>query len=197
MKKVLIPIEVSARHIHLAAKDMEILFGRGHQLQQQKKISQPGQYAAQEVLKVQGPKGALADVRVVGPTRSTTQVELSVTDCYALGVQPHLLVSGDLRASGGGLTLVGPAGSLELKSGVIVPIRHLHIAPDQAAKLHLRHLETISLRAGTKRNVIFNNVTVRSREGIDALALHLDTDEANAAGVRHGDFAEVLDTKKT
>lgn len=187
MKEIQIPIEISARHIHVTQEDLEILFGDGYKLSNLKDISQPNQFAAEEVLKLVGPKATLSKVRIVGPVRNQSQVELAATDCFQLGIESQVFRSGDLKDSPGGLTLVGSKGKVELNSGVIVAQRHLHISPKQAEEFGLKHLDNIKIRTNGMRGLIFDNVVVRSREGKDELAVHLDTDEANAAGVKHGD----------
>lgn len=187
-----IPIEISARHLHLSQADVNILFGKNYQLNSLKPVSQPGQFATKETAKVVGPKGVYEKVRIVGPVRPDTQVELSITDCFYLGIQPKILVSGDIENSVGGLKLIGPAGEVELRKGVLVAKRHLHISPSEAEDLKLKHLDVISIQTTGQRSVIFNNVVVRSRAGVDKLAMHIDTDEANAAGIKSGDFGEII-----
>ncbi|MFA6098595.1 MAG: phosphate propanoyltransferase [Patescibacteria group bacterium] len=192
MANIKIPIEISARHIHLGNNDLEKLFGKGYALQPLKKISQPGQYAAKEALKVVGPKNLFKEVRIVGPNREKTQFELSVTDCYYLGIKPMLALSGENGGVNDSVTLVGPAGSVELKTGVIVAKRHLHITPSLAKDWGLKHLQEVAVRIEGERKLVFNKVIVRSRAGVDDLALHLDTDEANAAGIKPGDQGILL-----
>jgi len=182
-----IPVEISARHLHLSPENLKILFGPEVKLKVAKEISQPGQFAAEQCLRIVGPKGNFEKVRVVGPTREHTQVELSITDCFKLGIEPKIAISGDYDNSLGGVELVGPVGRIKLEKGVIVAQRHLHISPNKAAELGLSHMDIISVKAKGQRSIIFNNVVVRSREGIDEMALHLDTDEANAAGLKPGD----------
>lgn len=187
-----IPIEISARHLHLAQHDLDILFGPNYELSVYKEISQPNQFASEEKVKLIGPKGELNNVRIVGPIRKETQIELSITDCYYLGIEPNIAISGDLDNSSGGVKVKGVAGEINLNKGVIVAKRHLHISPKQAKEAGLKHLDNVSVKIFGKRELIFNNVAVRSRKGIDNLALHLDTDEANAAGVKHGQDAELI-----
>jgi putative phosphotransacetylase len=179
-----IPVEVSAHHVHLTAQDIATLFGAGHALTHFKEVSQPGQFASKETVVLRGPKGEISGVRIVGPARERTQVELSLTNCRTMGVDPVFRVSGELDGAGGGVAIVGPNGEVEVQEGVIVALRHLHIEPAKAAELGVRHLDRITVRIGGERGVTLHHVVVRSREGFDALALHLDTDEGNAAGVR-------------
>jgi putative phosphotransacetylase len=187
-----IPIEVSVRHLHVSKEDLEKLFGPEYALNVQRKISQPGQFAAQESVKIIGPKGILPTVRIIGPVREQTQLELSITDGFLLGIHPTVKVSGELEGSVGDVTLVGPGGSIEMKQGVIVAQRHLHLSPTQAAKFGLKHLDIVSVKVSGQRALVFNNVVVRSREGVDELSFMIDTDEANAAGVRQGEFGELI-----
>jgi len=186
-----ISIEISARHIHLSQVDADILFGKNYRLNSMKTISQPGQFATEEEIKIIGPKGAYEKVRIVGPIREDTQVELSITDCFHLGIKPKVLISGDIENSVGGLKIIVPAGEVKLKKGVLVAKRHLHISPSEAEELNLKHLDKISVKVEGERSVVFNNVVVRSREGIDKQAMHIDTDEANAAHVKPGDMVEI------
>ena len=192
MASKLIPIEVSGRHLHISEADYKKLFGPDHQLQVLKKLSQPGQFACVETVRVIGPAGEFPAVRIVGPVRSQTQLELSLTDCLSLGIAPKVRVSGDLEKSNGDVTLTGQAGQVELKKGVIVAQRHLHIAPLSAKTLGLKHLDLVSVKTLGQRSVLFEQVVVRSRENIDELAFMIDTDEANAAGVKTGDQGELI-----
>ena len=183
----IVPIEVSARHVHLSAADAATLFGAGYELTSEKAISQPGQFAARETVRVVGPKNSFDRVRIIGPLRPETQVEISMTDGYMLGIKPVMARSGVLENSTGGLTIIGPQGEIKMTKGIIVAQRHLHISPAQAKEWSLHNLDIISIRVDGPRAVIFNKVVVRAREGIDTLSFMLDTDEANAAGVAQGD----------
>lgn len=187
-RKVL--IEISARHVHLSSEHFNYLFGTGAKLTEYKKISQPNQFAAAEFVTVAGPGGKL-QVRVVGPIRKETQVELTVTECRLLGIKPELRVSGDLAGTPG-CKLEGPEGSIEIENGVIVAQRHLHISPVQADALQLKHGDVISIKTNGTRPVTFHDVYVRSRPGIDELSFMLDTDEANAAGVKQGEEGVIV-----
>lgn len=176
-------VEVSARHIHLSSRDLARLFGKNYQLKVLRKISQPGQFAAQETVKLVGPKGAFPRVRVVGPVRSATQVEISVTDSLRLGINPLMRMSGDLKGTTGGLRVIGPRGSIKLNRGVIIAQRHLHLEPLLAKKYGLKHRSTVCVEIPGKRSLIFRQVVVRSRLGIDKLSFQIDTDEGNTAGI--------------
>lgn len=183
-------IGVSARHLHICQGDLERLFGPGHELSPFKELGQPGQFAAKECVLVAGPKGALQKVRILGPVRPQTQVEISRTDSYALGLKAPLRHSGKLEGSAAA-ALVGPAGSVELAGGVIVAARHLHIEPARAAALGLKDKQIVRMICRGEREVVFGNVLVRCGEGHQS-EFHLDTDEANSAGVNTGDLAEIL-----
>lgn len=185
-----VSIEISARHIHLSTEHLEGLFGKGAELHIYKKISQPNQFAAEEKVVLVGPKGKLG-LRVVGPLRSETQVELSASDCRALGLPVVLRVSGNLDSTAGAI-LEGPQGKVELKQGVIVAQRHLHINPKQAALFDLKHGDVISIKTSGTRLVTFHDVFVRSREGVDEMSFMIDTDEANAAGLKGGEEGIII-----
>lgn len=179
-----IPVGVSARHLHVTKQDLETLFGPGYELTVYKPVGQPGQYAANERVTLIGPKRQFENVRILGPIRPESQIEVSTTDSVALGIQAPVLYSGNLAGSGT-LTVVGPKGTVEMKEKVIVAGRHLHCTPAEAEELGLKDKELISIRCGDTRSVIFEKVLVRVRPDF-ALEFHIDTDEANAAGVRGG-----------
>ena len=176
-----IPIEVSARHIHLSKKDAEILFGKNYKLTRLKTLSQQTDFAAQETVAVSGEKGELPRVRIIGPYRNATQLELSKTDAIAIGVEPVLRLSGNVKGTPG-VTLKGPKGEVKLKQGVIMTHRHLHANPLDAKKLGVKHNDFVSIKIGGDREMILSKLIVRVDERF-SLALHIDADEANAAGV--------------
>lgn len=178
MKKVI--AEISARHIHLSRAHLDKLFGKGYEMKAIKELSQPGEYAADERVEVVGPKKTLM-MRIVGPARKQTQIELALTDARALGVKPEFRVSGDLKGSPGGVTLKGPVGSVKLTTGVIIPLRHLHISLEQAKKWRLKNGQKVKARVGGPRGMEIREITVRI--GNYSTSIHLDTDEANAAGL--------------
>ena len=231
-----IPIEVSARHCHLSQKDLDILFGKGYKLTPIKDLSQREQYAAKEVLEVQTPSswglpphfdftfGKAPDhnqMRILGPVREHTQVELSWSDCLSAGIEPRVLVSGDLEQSAGGLILVGPQGEVKLNREIIVPQRHIHCGSDRARELGLKHGQIVSVRvintllltkegpgevsslpyeggaggglskAFPIRSITFHNVIIRTHPTFD-WQMHLDTDEGNAAGIKMMGMGEVI-----
>ncbi|MBU1109651.1 MAG: phosphate propanoyltransferase [Candidatus Riflebacteria bacterium] len=181
---------VSNRHLHVSQADLEILFGKGSELKQLKPLSQPGQFAAEETVLLVGPKGSIEKCRILGPVRPSTQVEVSVTDCFKLGVKPIVRDSGN-TANTPGCVLVGPKGAVTLKEGVIVAARHIHISAIDAPKFGLKDMDRVSIKSSGPRSVVFNNVLVRVSDKF-ALDFHLDTDEANAAGISNGDMVEIV-----
>jgi len=184
-----IKVEVSARHGHLSQKDLEKLFGQGYNFKVLKNISQPGQFAAKEEVKIIGPKAELK-VRIVGPVRQQTQIELAATDCYHLGIKPVLRVSGDIKNTPGAV-LAGPKGQVKINQGVIVAQRHLHLAASEAKQLKLKNGQEVSMRVGGPRSVAFHQVIVRSGAG-HKKSFQIDTDESNACGWRSGMTGELI-----
>lgn len=174
-----IPIETSARHLHLCREDFEKLFGEGKDLTPKKELSQPGQYLAEERLTVVGPKGTFKNVGIIGPLRSATQMEISVTDARKLGVPVVIRQSGDI-ADTPGMTLVSDKGSIDVPQGIIVAKRHIHMTPEQAMRMHVRDNEEVFvITESYHRSLIYANVVVRVDKSF-RLAMHVDTDEANA-----------------
>lgn len=188
--RIFVPVASSARHIHLCRADVEKLFGKGYQLQKFRDLSQPGQFACKEQLTVVGPKGQLQKVRVLGPERKATQVEIAFTDSFALGIRPPVRMSGKTSGTPG-CKLIGPAGEAEISEGVIVAARHLHLSAAQAAMFGLKDGQSISLRSEGERAVVFENVIVRAGNGHD-MEVHIDTDEANAAAMAGSTMMEVI-----
>jgi len=174
-----IPISASVRHIHLSREHVEALFGAGHQLTPAKELSQPGQFACEEVVTLHGPKSSIAKVRVLGPERNETQVEISRTDEFKLGIDAPIRPSGQLEGTPG-LRLEGSAGSVELEKGVIQAGRHIHMTPADAERFGVQDRQWVMVRVGGERGIIYDDVLVRVKESY-ALDMHLDTDEANAA----------------
>lgn len=185
----LVPVGLSNRHAHLSKEHIEILFGAGYDLTKFKDLSQPGQYAANEKIKVVGPKGSL-EMRVLGPARGESQVEVSLTDGFVLGVVPPVRDSGDTAGSPG-CKLVGPAGEVEIEKGVIAASRHIHMHTSDAEAFGLKDKDVVSVKIEGKRGLVFDNVLVRAHETF-ALEFHLDIDEGNAAGLKNGDKVAVL-----
>ncbi|KPU26392.1 propanediol utilization protein [Caloranaerobacter sp. TR13] len=189
MRKEL-PIALSNRHVHLSKEHIEKLFGEGYELTKMKDLSQPGQFAAEEKIDVVGPKGTLKGVRVLGPARGATQVEISLTDGFKLGVVPPVRNSGDLAGSPGA-KLVGPKGEVELKEGIIAAARHIHMHTDDAEDFGVKDKDIVKVRVGGERGLVFENVLVRVSPKY-ALEMHVDVDEGNAAGVKNGDMVELI-----
>jgi acetate kinase len=186
-----IPVAVSARHVHLSQATLDGLFGRGHALRIRCPLSQPGQFAAEETVTVTGPRGRLEGVRILGPPRAADQVELSRSDEIALGIDAPLRVSGDLDGTPG-IELAGPAGCVRLPRGVLQPIRHIHMSPEDARQLRVRDRQRVSVAVDSNgRDLVFQDVVVRVSPDF-RLELHLDTDEGNAAGVGQGATARLL-----
>ncbi|MBU1037336.1 phosphate propanoyltransferase [Patescibacteria group bacterium] len=177
-----VPVEITARHIHLSTKDIKKLFGADYHLKFLKKISQPSDFACKETLKVIGPRASLNKVRVVGPPRSKTQIEITATEARILGIKAPYSVSSHWKKAGSA-SLVGPKGKIKLKNAVIIPLRHLHLNTKEATKLKLKEGDKVSVAVGTIRRVTFHQITVRVGDKY-RMAVHLDTDEANAAGLK-------------
>jgi acetate kinase len=177
-------VEVSAHHIHLTQEHVDALFGGGHQLTWHADLSQPGQFACKEQLTIIGPKGRIERVRVLGPTRKYTQVEIAMTEQYKLGIQPPIRESGDTEGSPG-CSLEGPAGRIRLDRGVICALRHIHMTPEDALRYGVRDKSVVRVRIDGDRELVFGDVLVRVDPNF-ALAMHIDTDEANAAHVQTG-----------
>jgi putative phosphotransacetylase len=185
-----VPVGISNRHIHLSQEHLEVLFGPGYELTVKKDLSQTGQYAAEETLIIEGPKSSMKNVRILGPVRKETQVEISRTDAFGLGLKPPVRDSGFLEDSPG-LKLIGPKGEVELDKGVIIAQRHIHMNEADAEAFGVKDKDIVSVRVGGERGLIFDNVLVRVR-GDFVLEMHIDTDEANAAMLNNGQMVEVL-----
>ncbi len=185
-------VEISARHVHVSQQDLETLFGAGYELTVKKELSQPGQYACNERVKVIGTKGEFPAVSILGPVRKETQVELSLTDARSIGVNAPVRESGDLEGSGT-CKLVGPAGEVELSKGVIAAKRHIHATTADSEKMGLENGEIVSVEIPTSngRSLTFGDVVVRVSDSY-ALAMHIDTDEANAAGMAPNTIGTVI-----
>ena len=176
-----IPVGISNRHIHLSQKDLNSLFGENYELTKIKDLSQPGQYACKEVVTICGPKGAIEKIRILGPVRSKTQVEVLAGDCIKLGAVSHVKLSGDLNRTSP-ITIVGPKGSVQLEEGLIVAQRHIHMTPEDAKNLGVHDGEIVSIKIDDLRGGIYNNVAVRANDA-SSLECHLDIEEANAMGI--------------
>ncbi len=188
-------VETSARHVHVSDADLAALFGEGYQLTKKKDLSQPGQYACNERVDVIGPKGTMANVSILGPTRSSSQVELSLTDARKIGIIAPIRESGDIEGTPG-CTLKGPAGEVTLECGVIAAKRHIHFTPEDAKKFNVEDHEVVSVKIETAdRTTTFGDVVVRVSPKF-AAAMHIDTDESNAAGCSGNVEGEVIVEKK-
>lgn len=176
-----VPVGISNRHIHLSQKDLDALFGAGYQLTPMKDLSQPGQFACKETVTICGPKGAIEKVRVLGPVRKETQIEIVAGDCFKLGVKAPAKLSGDLAGTPG-ITVVGPRGSVQTAQGLIVAQRHIHMAPADAQAYGVQDGQIVKIRVGGLRGGIYDNVAIRVTTS-SKLECHLDTEEANAMGV--------------
>lgn len=184
-------VETSARHVHVSRRVLDILFGEGYELTVKKDLSQPGQYACEERVQVIGPKSSFPAVSILGPVRPETQVELSAGDARSIGVKAPIRESGDLEGSAG-CKLVGPKGEVELKDGVIIAKRHIHMTPEDAEKYGLEDKQVVSVRVDTaERSLVFGDVVVRVSPKY-ALAMHIDTDESNAACCTPGLMGDIL-----
>ncbi|RED66110.1 phosphate propanoyltransferase [Cohnella lupini] len=186
-----VPVGVSARHIHLTQEHVELLFGAGESLTEFKPLSQPGQFAANETVAVYGPKGSFPKVRILGPVRKATQLEVSRTDAFSLGLQPPLRESGSIDDTPG-IRIVGPAGEVNVDKGVIVAARHIHFHTSDAVRWGITDKQLLRVRVGGERGVVFEQVLARVSDQF-ALDMHIDTDEGNASGANTGDFGEIIE----
>ena len=176
-----VPIGISNRHIHLSQEDADVLFGKKYTFTNIKNLSQPGQYACKETLTLAGQKGEIENIRVLGPRRTQTQVEILRSDCYKLWITAPIRISGDLQNSANG-RLIGPKWEISIKEGIIIAQRHLHLSPRQAETLRISQNQNIQIQIEGKRKLIFQNVKVRIHENF-YIDFHIDQDEANAAGI--------------
>ncbi|MDO4833181.1 MAG: phosphate propanoyltransferase [Clostridia bacterium] len=184
-------IETSARHVHVTKEVLNTLFGEGYELTVKKELSQPGQFASNERVAVIGPKGQFPTVSILGPVRPETQVELSASDARSIGVAAPIRESGDISGSGA-CKLVGPKGEVEISEGVIIAKRHIHATPEDAEALGVKDKEIVNVKVDSpERSLIFGDVVVRVSPKY-ALAMHIDTDESNAAGVVPGMMVEII-----
>ncbi|MED4017741.1 phosphate propanoyltransferase [Sutcliffiella cohnii] len=185
-----VPMAVSARHCHLSKRDIQVLFGDYYQLTKKADLSQPGQFAANETITIVGPRGSIEKVRILGPVRNLTQVEVSRTDCIKLGVDAPLRESGDMKNSAP-ITLVGPKGSLYKKDGLIVAKAHIHMSPDDAERFSVKQGDYVKITTKTERPITLDRVLIRVAPRYK-LEMHIDTDEANAGFISTGDVGMLL-----
>lgn len=185
-----IPVGVSNRHVHLSQADLDQLFGVGYELTNMKDLSQPGQYACKETITICGPKGAIEKVRVLGPVRKQTQIEILAGDCFKLGIKTQIRLSGDLTGTAG-LTLIGPKGSVQTKEGAVIAQRHIHMLPEEAERFGVHDGQNVCLEVTGPRGGVLANTIVRvTRES--GLECHVDTEEANAFGLDSSSKVKII-----
>jgi len=185
-----VPVGVSNRHLHITQSDLEKLFGNGATLTKFKDLSQTGQYACEEMVSLVSCKGQIDKVRILGPVRKETQVEITLTDSFKLGIMVPIRESGNISQTPG-IKLIGPHGSLELENGLIIASRHIHMSLQDAEEFGVKNGDIVSVQSDGLRSVIFRNVVIRVREDF-VLDFHIDTDEANAAFIKTGDQLELI-----
>ncbi len=188
--KTQLPIALSNRHIHVSREDLDVLFGKGYELTKMKDLSQPGQYACEEKVDIVGPKRTISGVRILGPVRPDTQIEVSISDAVTLGIDPIVRNSGDINETPG-VKIVGPKGEVEMKKGVIVAARHIHMHTTDGEEFGVRDRDVVSIKIPGPRGLVFDNVLVRVHPTF-ALEMHVDIEEGNAAGIRNGDLVELI-----
>lgn len=184
-----IPIGVSNRHVHVSRADLDRLYGKDYALTHKSELGQPGQFAANETVTLQGPKGTFEHVRILGPVRSQSQVEISKTDSFRLGVKAPITLSGHLQGTPG-ITLIGPRGTVDLPCGVIIAKRHIHMTPAQAAARHLKDGQIVDVEAFGERRGILGDVIIRVSDTA-GLEMHIDVDEANACSLSNHDYVMI------
>ena len=185
-----VPAGISNKHLHVSEADFKVLFGADAEMTHFKDLSQPGQFATEEKVDIVGPRGTLKGIRILGPYRKQTQVELARTDCFAVGIDIVLRESGKLEGTPG-CKLVGPAGEVEIEEGVIVAKRHIHLSTAQAEEAGVRNGDIVSVKFDGPRALTFDEVVVRAGETHER-DMHLDTDEANASGLSNGQLGEII-----
>lgn len=189
-EKLLISVEASGRHVHLSKETIEILFGKDYELKKAKDLSQPGQYVCEEKVTLVGPKGTIKNVAILGPTRNSTQVEISKTDALILGVKPPVRESGSLEGSAS-ITLAAEATSINIDECVIVAKRHIHVSPDYAELLKIKDKDRVNVEILGDRPLIFKDVVIRVSSEFKTF-MHIDYDEANACGYSKGTKARII-----
>ncbi len=185
-----VPIGISARHVHLERQHLDILFGKDYQLTFLKPLSQPGQFAAQETVEVIGPKGSLPSVRILGPERKQTQVEVAMTEARKLGIKPPVRTSGELRGTPG-ITIRGPKGEITIQEGVMIADRHIHMTPEDALRYNVKDGQKVKVLIEGEKGGIMHNVTIRVSEKY-ALDCHIDTDDASAFLINQGQIVTIV-----
>jgi len=185
-----IPIGVSNRHIHLTKEDVEKLFGDHYELTSKKELSQPGEFAAEETVTIRTDKSEISRVRILGPIRTLTQIEISKTDARQLGINPPIRPSGKIEGTPG-ITIIGPKGEITIDKGVIIAERHIHMTHQDAESFGVSDGQYVSVKTKGERELIFHKVLIRVKDTY-ALDMHIDTDEANAAGIQTGDKGKLI-----
>lgn len=185
-----VEIGISNKHLHLSQEDLEKLFGQGYELTPIKDLKQPGQYASDEKVDIVGPKGTLKGIRILGPTRPETQVELAMTDARNIGIDAPIRESGVLDGSPG-IKLVGPKGEVTIDKGTIIALRHIHLSSKQAEEANVTDKELVDVKTTGTRPIVFEDVLIRAGDKYER-EFHLDTDEANAAGLKNNDLGEII-----
>lgn len=181
-----VPVGISNRHVHVTQEDLEILFGRGYELTKKGDLKQPGQYASNETVTIRGPKGEFKNVRILGPVRNKSQVEISKTDSFRLGIKAPIKESGDLTGTPG-IELAGPKGTIQLPAGTIVALRHIHMTQQQAERMGLKDKDIVEVETFGERRGVLGDVLIRVSDQF-ALEMHVDVDEANACALRNNDY---------
>ena len=184
-----VPVGVSNRHVHLSREDLDTLFGKGYELSIKSTLKQPGQFASNETVTIRGSKGEFENVRILGPVRPKSQVEISITDSFRLGVKAPIHESGKLDNTPG-IEIIGPKGAVKLPQGTIVALRHIHMLPEQAKKFGLEDKEIVEVETCGERRSIMGNVLVRVTD-TSYLEMHIDVDEANACALKNNDYVIV------
>jgi len=185
-----VPIGLSNKHIHVSQADLEALFGKGYKLTVKKELSQPGQYASEEKVDVVGPKGTIKGIRILGPVRPETQVEVSIGDGFSLGIPAPVRNSGDTKDTPG-VKLVGPAGEVEINKGVIVAARHIHMSPEEGKAYNLKDQDVVCVKIDGPRGLTFDNVLVRVHPDFK-LDMHIDVEEGNSASAKNGQMGTII-----
>lgn len=190
MLETKVPVGISARHVHVSQADLEILYGEGYQLTVKKDLKQEGQFASNELVDIVTEKGSFKNVRILGPIRKQTQVEIALTDALKLKMAIPVRDSGDLKGSPG-ITIVGPKGTIEITEGVIAAGRHIHMSLTDAAAFGVKDKDIVKVRCDGERGLVFENVLIRAHESF-RLEMHIDTDEANAAMCKNSGLVEII-----
>ena len=188
-----VEVGISNKHVHLSEADLATLFGAGHKLTLKNELKQPGQFASEELVDVVGTKGTLKNVRVLGPVRKDSQVELAMTDARVIGVNLPVRESGVLDGSPG-IKLIGPKGEVELTKGAIIALRHIHLSPSEAVEAGVKDKDWVTVKTFGSRPLIFEEVLIRSGDA-HLREFHVDTDEGNAAGIKNNDMVEIIGKK--